>query len=268
MDLAASSVVSRMFRHLERSCPPWEICPLDWNLSLVLRCLSRSPFELVKLASDKHLTWKMSILLALVSVKRVSELHDLSFRVHHLRRWKLCAFLLLPDFVAKTQNPSVPDSCFKEFSVPSVDDFVEDDRDELLMCTICALQRYLSKTEQHCPGIEGLFISTGWRKKRDSCNTISFWLHCHLHGPCLCFRGRLSLFIVRAHEVRKVATSLLFKRNCVVHQVLKAGTWSAQSTFSIFYLRDVTTDTWTPSSLVLWRWLSRSCNLLTLLGPV
>ena len=41
-------------------------------------------------------------------------------------------------------------------------------------------------------------------------------------------------------RVRKVATSLLFKRNCVVHQVLKLGTWSVQSTFSTFYLRDVT----------------------------
>ena len=44
---------------------------------------------------------------------------------------------------------------------------------------------------------------------------------------------------VRAHEVRKVATSLL-RRNCAVHRVLKAGTWSAQSTVSSFYLRDVT----------------------------
>ena len=32
---------------------------------------------------------------------------------------------------------------------------------------------------------------------------------------------------------------LLFKRNCTVHQVLKAGTWSVQSAFSSSYLRDV-----------------------------
>ena len=59
--------------------------PLDWNLSFVLRCLSRSPFQLLKLASDKHLTWKTSFLLALVLAKRVSELHGLSFSVCHLR---------------------------------------------------------------------------------------------------------------------------------------------------------------------------------------
>ena len=55
MDLAASSVVSRMFQHFERSCSPREIRPPDWNLLLVLRCLSRPPFEPLKLASDKHL---------------------------------------------------------------------------------------------------------------------------------------------------------------------------------------------------------------------
>ena len=50
MDLAASSMVSRMFLHFERSCPPREIRPPDWNLSLVLRCLSRPSFEHLKLA--------------------------------------------------------------------------------------------------------------------------------------------------------------------------------------------------------------------------
>ena len=48
--------------------------PLDWNLSFVLWHLSRPPFEPLKLASDKHLTWKTFCSLALVSAKGVSEL--------------------------------------------------------------------------------------------------------------------------------------------------------------------------------------------------
>ena len=56
MDLAASSVVSRMFHSFERFCPLQEIQPLDWNLCLVPRCLSRPPFEALKLAADKNLT--------------------------------------------------------------------------------------------------------------------------------------------------------------------------------------------------------------------
>ena len=195
----------------------------------------------LKLASEKHLTWKMSFLLALASAKRVSELHDLSFRVCHSRGWRSCTFSFLPDFVAKIQNPSTPDSRFEEFSVPSLDDFVGDDRDELVMWFIRALRKYLSRMEQCRPGIEGLFVSTGRVKKRVSCNTISFRL-CSVismahasasEEDCRSLR-------VRAREVRKVATSLLFKRNCAVHEVLKVGTWSSQSTVLAFYRRDVT----------------------------
>ena len=176
MDLAASSLVSRIFHHFARSCPPREIKPPDWNLSLILCCLSRPPFEPLKLALDKHLTWKTSFLLALASAKRVSELHDLSFRVCHSHRWRSCTFSFLPDFLDKTQNPSIPDSCFKEFSVPSLDDFIGNDWDKLLLCRSRALRKYILQTEQFRPGIEGLFVSTGHVKKRISRNTISFWL--------------------------------------------------------------------------------------------
>ena len=57
------------------------------GLELVLRCLSRLPLEPLKLASDKHLAWKMSIVLALALAERVSELHSLSFRVRHSCGW-------------------------------------------------------------------------------------------------------------------------------------------------------------------------------------
>ena len=271
LDLAASSVVSRMFRHFERSCSPQEIRPLDWNLSLILRCLSRPPFEPLMLASDKHLTWKTSFLLALASDKRVSELHCLSFRVCHLRGWKSCTFLFLHDYVAKTQNPSIPDSCFEEFLVPSLDYFVGDDKAELLMCPIRALRRYLSRKEQYRPGIEGLFISTRRRKKRVPHNTISFWL-CSVismahasasEEDCCSLR-------VRVHEVRKVATSLLFKRRGIVRSIRcwrqECGPLSWPSWPSTWGMSP--TGTWTPSPLVLWWRLSRSCNPLTLLPPV
>ena len=73
---------------------------------------------------------------------------------------------------------------------------------------------------------------------------------------------------VSAHEVRSVAMSLLFKRNCMVHQVLKAGTWSAQSTFSTFYLRDVTHRHLDTSAIGPVVGLNRLCNQLTLLALV
>ena len=115
-------------------------------------------------------------------------------------------------------------TCFEEFSVPSLDDFVGDDRDELLLCPIRALRKYLSQTEQYRLGIEGLFMSTG-PVKRVSRNTISFWLPSVISmAYSSASEEDCSPLRVRAHEVSKVATSLHFDRNCTVHQVLKAGT--------------------------------------------
>ena len=48
---------------------------LSWNLSLVLHQLNKAPFEPIKEASLKHLTFKMVFLLALGSGKRRSEIH-------------------------------------------------------------------------------------------------------------------------------------------------------------------------------------------------
>ena len=112
-----------MFYSFEKSYSPREVRSPDWNLSLILRCLSRPPFELLKLALDKHLPWKTSFLLALELVKRVSELNSLSFRVRHSLGWRSCTFSFLLDFVAETKNPYLPDSRFDEFTIPSLDDF-------------------------------------------------------------------------------------------------------------------------------------------------
>ena len=199
MDLAASSDVSCMFQNFKRSCPPREIRPLDWNLSLVLRCLSRPPFEPLKLTSDNHLTWQMSFLLARALPKRVSELHGLSFQVCLSCSWRSCTFSFLPDFMAKTQNPYIPDSHFE--------DFIGGDQDELLLCPIRARHKYLTQTEQYWPGIEGLLISTG----RHSVITLA-----HVSASeedCQSLR-------VGAHEVRKVAslTQILCSPSHLLHK--------------------------------------------------
>ena len=119
------------------------------------------------MASDKHLTWKTSFLSALASAKGISELHGLSFHVRHSRFWRYCTFFL-PDFMAKIENPSVPDSRFEEFSVPFLDDFVGGDQGEFLLFPVEAFSKYLTWMERYRPSIEGLFISTGSCKKRMS----------------------------------------------------------------------------------------------------
>ena len=55
-----------------------------------------------------------------------------------------------------------------------------------------------------------------------------------------CFEEDCRSVTIKAHKVRKIATILLFRRDFVIQQTVRVGTLSSQSTFSAFYLRDVT----------------------------
>ena len=70
--------------------------------------------------------------------------------------------------------------------------------------------------------------------------TILFWIRSVIDHACASACEKCRALWVKAYKVWKVTTSLLFWRTCAVYQVLKAGTWSLQSTFSVFYLWDVT----------------------------
>ena len=70
--------------------------------------------------------------------KGVSELHGLSFCVWHPWGQKSHMFSFVSDFVTKIQNPR-----FKEFTILSLDNFLDGERDEMLLCPISALSKHL-----------------------------------------------------------------------------------------------------------------------------
>ena len=70
-----------LFRSFEKSCPPHEVKPPQWDVARVLDSLRHAPYEPLNEASDRNLTLKTVFLLALASAKRVGELHALVARV-------------------------------------------------------------------------------------------------------------------------------------------------------------------------------------------
>ena len=111
-----------------------------------------------------------------MSAKWVRELHGLYYQVFHSKGWKSCTFSFLSYFVAKTQNPFVYNSCFDQFTVPLLADFVVDgDRDEILFCPIRAVKRYFSRTEELGPEY-CLFVSMNKRKNQMSRSTNWIWI--------------------------------------------------------------------------------------------
>ena len=76
----------------------------SWNLSLVLHQLTKAPFEPMRKALLKHLTFKTVFLLALGSGKRRSEIHAWLFRnIRHQENWRQVSLHPSPSFLSKNQ---------------------------------------------------------------------------------------------------------------------------------------------------------------------
>ena len=84
-DLSSSKELGMLLRSFNVSCPPTEVRPPAWDLSLVLASLKRAPYEPLTAASEQFVGLKALFLLALASAKRVGELHGLSYQVFHSR---------------------------------------------------------------------------------------------------------------------------------------------------------------------------------------
>ena len=66
------------------------------------------------------------------------------------------------------------------------------------------------------------------------CNVISEAYRASSEGDYGTFMAK------KIHEVQDYPISVVFRKNFAVQQVLRAGVWSSHSTFTSFYLKDVT----------------------------
>ena len=75
VNISKNDNLTRLLESFHRDRPKGRRGVPSWNLSLVLHQLTKAPFEPLREASLKHLTFKTVFLLALGSSKRRSEIH-------------------------------------------------------------------------------------------------------------------------------------------------------------------------------------------------
>ena len=216
----------------------------SWNLSLVLHQLTKAPFEPLKEASLKHLTFKTVFLLALGSGKRRSEIHAwLHKNIRHQSDWSKVSLYPSPSFLSKNQLAKEgPDSVALVVIpglAPTLDKSLKGDRS---LCPVRALRYYLDRTSDLRKNIRELvFVSFKKGFDKDiSPATISSWIK---QTVILCYelsdQEALTLHQVKAHDVRAFAASKAFQSGVSLEQILSACHWKSHNTFTQFYLKDV-----------------------------
>ena len=214
-----------------------------WNLSLVLHQLTKAPFEPLRKASLKHLTFKTVFLLALASGKRRSEIHAwLNKNIRHQADWSKVSLYPSPSFLAKNHLAKEGPECVAPVVIPALaptlDKSLKEDRS---LCPVRALCYYLDKTQDLRTGKELVFVSFKQGFNKDiSPATISSWIK---QTVVLCYdlsdQDSLTLHQVKAHDVRAFAASKAFQGGISLDQILAACHWKSHNTFTQFYLKDV-----------------------------
>lgn len=236
-DFSESAILSRLLFSFKSEEPkPVDRCP-KWDLSLVLNYLASEKFEPIDKIEMKLLTWKTVFLVALATASRGSELHALSFRETWFdNKWRGIQLGFIPGFKAKTQKHN------DRIEIPalSVDDGSSEER---RLCPVRALKAYRNRTRQYRaenPKVERLFVSFKTGHSHDICkNTIAGWIRALIHATYAhCPESVIKLTAAKPHEVRALATSLAWRNNIPLAEVLEAANWTNQNTFISRYLRD------------------------------
>ena len=214
LNVSKDKNLTRLLDSFHRDRPKGRRGIPSWNLSLVLHQLTKPPFEPLRKASLKHLTFKTVFLLALGSGKRRSEIHAwLNKNIRHQADWSKVSLYPSPSFLAKNHLAKEGPECVAPVVIPALaptlDKSLKEDRS---LCPVRALHYYLDKTQDLSQGKELVFVSFKKGFTKDiSPATISSWIK---QTVILCYdlsdQESLTLHQVKAHDVRAFAASKAF----------------------------------------------------------
>jgi integrase len=214
-----------------------------WDLTLVLKALTKPPYEPLASATDLHLTRKTSFLLLLASGARRGELHAIDMS-QTIELDGGLSVLLKPNlrFMAKNFNPGTGKGFFEGFKITQLITFTGSDLPvDNLLCPVRALNIYVNRTRKKRMNISQLLIACNLRGPARPAhkNSISNWTKNTIADAYGASTESMGSALHRStHEIRALSASLALLRNCNIEAILKQCRWANQSTFTSFYLRE------------------------------
>ena len=211
LNISKNENLTRLLDSFHRDRPKGRRGVPSWNLSLVLHQLTKAPFEPMRKASLKHLTFKTVFLLALGSDKRRREIHAWLYKnIRHQENWSQVSLYPSPSFLSKNQlardGPASVAPVVIPALVPSLDKSLMEDKS---LCPVQALRYYLDRTKDLRQGKDLVFVSFRESFRKDIVPaSISSWIK---QTVVLCYQlsdeDAHTLHQVKAHDVRAFAAS-------------------------------------------------------------
>ncbi|KAK4003501.1 hypothetical protein OUZ56_005261 [Daphnia magna] len=196
--------------------PPKPKYNCSWDPSIVIQFMAQLGKN--ESISFPSLTRKTATLLALASLLRVSELAAINFQSINFSEESV-KFSLLKPRKAQHSGP------LQTISIPAIP---EED-----CCPVHALKAYVKLTGpfRGNSNINQLFISVISPHGGVTANTISRWIRITLK------ESGVDTSVFSAHSTRGAAASKASAAGISIDEILKAGHWKTESTFSRFYKR-------------------------------
>ena len=175
--IGSNPVLSELIRSFELQRPVQRSLTPKWDLSGVLVCLQKAPFEPLHKAYKLHVTIKTAFILALASVKRCSEIHTLAMDSHHLRFNQSdgsVSLIVQTGFLAKNQLSSIkPDPII----IPSLARTCKREHLGRLLWSVRSLKCYRKVTSPYRQNRTRLFLPMKGNHFQRFCLEIDI-LHC------------------------------------------------------------------------------------------
>ncbi len=229
----------------------------SWDLSVVLEGLVTATFEPLESAPERILTLKVTLLLALTSLKRVGDLHALSVS-EMCMDFALCLVKVTlrprPGYIPKVLSTSFRSQVVTLHSFHPPPFASSEDEKLHMLCPVWALKLYVDYSKVSRKSLQLLVcFGAGRRGLATLKQRISHWVR---DAISLAYEARnlplpLSL---RAHSTRGVASSQALFREVPLEDICVAAGWSSPHTFVRFYNLDIDMA---PGSQILSVWTDR-----------
>ncbi|XP_078514164.1 uncharacterized protein LOC144773171 [Lissotriton helveticus] len=234
-----SQVVKRFLEGAKRIAPPKRVPPPAWNLNIVLTELIKEPFEPLHKVSLKMLTMKTAFLVAITSLRRVSELQaltlqELYIQIHNDRVVMSTDPHSMPKVVSKFHmNQSIQIPSFFQKPTTSAERALH------TLDARRAVMHYIERTKGHRK-TKQFFVSfaNSFMGKAVTKKTIARWIAqtiqlCHKRAGQELAEG------TRAHSTRKKGATIAFLANTPIEDICLAATWASVHTFTKHYCVDI-----------------------------